>query len=313
MSELYSLRGEYGKLLAEFGKKDRNIVVLDADLAKSTKTETFQKAFPERFIDMGIAEADMMATAAGLASAGKNVFCSTFAIFASGRAWDQVRNSICYPGWPVKIVVTHGGISLGEDGASHQANEDIALMRAIPGMTVIVPSDIYQLRNIFSEIVHYDSYLYVRLPRNKLPSLYSPNDTFRIGEAREIKKGRDITIIAAGTMVYRAYNTLERFNSLGIDAGLIDMFTIKPIDRAIIKNAAMNSGGILVCEEHQKDGGLGDAVASVLCEEYPSPLEKVGIDNSFGESGTPDELFRKYCLDEESILDKGKELYDRIS
>lgn len=313
MSESYSLRGEYGKLLAEYGKKDNSIVVLDADLAKSTKTETFKKVFPDRFFDMGIAEADMMATAAGLASAGKNVFCSTFAIFASGRAWDQVRNSICYPGWPVKIVVTHGGISLGEDGASHQANEDIALMRAIPGMTVLVLSDIHQLRNLFKSVVNFNSYLYMRLPRNKLPAIYSHDDTFTIGKAAEIKKGSDITIIASGAMVHRAYNTLSRFKSMGIDAGLIDMFTVKPIDRQAIIKTAGNTKGILVCEEHQKDGGLGDAVASVLCEEYPLPMEKVGIENSFGESGKPEELFIKYGLDEESILAKGKHLYDRIS
>ena len=312
MPELYSLRKEYGKMLVEKGKENNNIVVLDADLAKSTQTEAFKKVFPERFFDMGIAEADMMSTAAGLASTGKVVFCSSFALFASGRAWDQVRNSICYPGWPVKIVVTHGGISLGEDGASHQANEDIALMRVIPKMTVIVPSDIHLFRNIFDDIINFKSYAYIRLPRNSLPEIYSSTDKFNIGKGIEIKKGKDITIIACGAMVHKAKNTLKRFEAMGIDAGLIDMFTVKPIDRDLITMAASKTKGFLVCEEHQIDGGLGDAVSAVLTETNPLPVERIGIMDTFGESGTPEELFEKYKLNEESIIEKGKYLYDRI-
>ncbi|MFO8062014.1 MAG: transketolase C-terminal domain-containing protein [bacterium] len=313
MTEKYSLRGHYGKLLTEAGRKYPNIVVLDADLAKSTKTEQFKKEFPGRFFDMGVAEADMMATAAGLASTGKNVFCSTFAIFASGRAWDQVRNSIAYPGWPVKIIVTHGGISLGEDGASHQANEDIALMKVIPGMTVVVPSDIVMLEGLFNEIIDFDSYIYVRLPRIKLPLVHSEDTKFEIGKGIELKEGRDITIIASGSMVHQANNTLRRFKSLDIDAGLVDMFTVKPLDRELLTRIAARTKGILVCEEHQMHGGLADSIASALGEIHPLPLERIGIEDSFGESGTPAQLFKKYKLDEESIIEKGKKLYDRIS
>ena len=312
MSETFSLRKEYGKLLVEYGERYKNIVVLDADLAKSTQTESFKKVFPDRFFDMGISEADMMATAAGLASAGKIPFCSTFAIFASGRAWDQVRNSIAYPHWPVKIVVTHGGISLGEDGASHQANEDIALMRVIPGMTVIVPSDVNQLKSIFRQIVEYDSYLYMRLPRNNLEMIYDENETFKIGQAKQLRKGSDITIITCGAMVNKAMNTVKRFASLGIECGIVDMFTVKPIDIQMIKSNADETKGILICEEHQKIGGLGEAVCSALSEIKPLPVEHIGLEDTFGESGNPDELFKKYKLDEESIIEKGKKLYDRI-
>ncbi len=312
MADMFSLRDEYGKILAEAGKTDKDIYVLDADLAKSTKTETFKKAHPERFIDIGISEADMMCTAAGLASCGKKVFCSTFAIFATGRAWDQVRNSIAYPKWPVKIVATHGGISVGEDGASHQAMEDIALMRVIPGMTVIVPSDIHMLRKLMPHVINFPSYMYMRLPRNKLPEIYTDKDTFEIGKAKEIKKGKDITIIANGAMVSIAMNTLKRFESMGIDAGLIDMFTVKPLDSDLLKEASGRTKAFLVCEEHQITGGLGSAVAEFISGIAPMPVERLGIMDTFGESGTPDELFRKYGLDEESIIYKGKTLYDRI-
>lgn len=312
MADKFSLRDEYGKILAEAGKTDKDIYVLDADLAKSTKTETFKKAHPERFIDVGISEADMMCTAAGLASCGKKVFCSTFAIFATGRAWDQVRNSIAYPKWPVKVVSTHGGISVGEDGASHQALEDIALMRVIPGMTVIVPSDVHMLRKLMPQIIDYPSYIYMRLPRNKLPELYKADDSFDIGKAKEIKKGKDITIIANGAMVSNAYNTLKRFESMGVDAGLIDMFTVKPLDEELLLDVCSRTKGILVCEEHQASGGLCGAIAEFTGTHKPMPIETVAIDDTFGESGTPDELFRKYGLDEETIIYKGKTLYDRI-
>lgn len=312
MADKFSLRDEYGKILAEAGKTDNDIYVLDADLAKSTKTEYFMKAHPERFIDMGISEADMICTAAGIASCGKKVFCSTFAIFATGRAWDQVRNSIAYPKWPVKIVATHGGISVGEDGASHQAIEDIALMRVIPGMTVIVPSDVHMLRRLMPVIIDFPSYVYMRLPRNKLPEIYTDKDAFEIGRAKEIRKGKDITIIANGAMVSIALNTLKRFESMGIDAGLIDMFTVKPLDSDILKEVSGRTKAFLVCEEHQITGGLGSAVAEFISGSKPMPVERLGIMDTFGESGTPEELFRKYGLDEESIIYKGKTLYDRI-
>ena len=312
MDKLYSLRGIYGKLLVEYGNKYKNIVVLDADLAKSTKTELFKKAFPDRFFDIGIAEADMMVTGAGLASTGKNVFCSTFAIFATGRAWEQIRNSIAYPEWAVKIIATHGGISVGEDGASHQALEDIALMKVIPDMTVIVPSCPIMLEYIMEDIIKYDKYLYMRLPRSNVHKIYKDNEIFEIGKGKTIKKGKDITIIANGLMVHRAMNTIKRFESMGIDVGLIDMFTVKPIDRDLIIETSKNTKAFLVCEEHQKTGGLADSVSRIIVENHLIPIERIGIDDVFGESATSDELFVKYHLDEESIIKKGKELYDRI-
>ncbi len=312
MPDLFSLRNLYGELLVEYAKTDKSIVVLDADLAKSTKTELFKKTFPKRFFDMGIAEADMITTAAGLASTGKNVFCSTFAIFATGRSWDQIRNSVAYPEWKVKIVATHGGITVGEDGASHQALEDIALMRVIPGMTIIVPSCPNMLKNIMKQIIDYKKYLYMRLPRNKVEKIYSENDTFKIGKGKVIKKGKDFTIIANGQMVEKAIHTLKRFSSLGMDVGLIDMFTVKPIDRDLIIETSKNTKGFLVCEEHQKDGGLADSVSRIVTENHLIPVYRIGVKDSFGESGKPEELLEKYKLNEESIIEKGKELYDRI-
>lgn len=312
MAELYSLREAYGKKLVELGEKYKDIVVLDADLAKSTKTDLFAKAYPERFFDMGIAEADMMVTAAGLASTGKKPFCSTFAIFAAGRAYDQIRNSIAYPHWNVKIAPTHAGISVGEDGASHQAIEDIALMRVIPGMTVLVPSDANMTASLTEELYRLESYAYLRMPRNELPMIYEKDEKFRIGGSRVLKEGKDIMIFACGAMVSIALNTVKRFESLGISAGVTDMYSIKPLDEETVLKYAKKVKGIITCEEHSVIGGLGDAIASVISMHSPVAMRKVGINDTFGESGTPQELFVKYGLTEEEIINKGREIYDRV-
>lgn len=312
MAELFSLREAYGKKLVELGALNKDLVVLDADLAKSTKTDLFAKAYPDRFFDMGIAEADMMVTAAGLASTGKKPFCSTFAIFATGRAYDQIRNSIAYPHWNVKIAPTHAGISVGEDGASHQAIEDIALMRVIPGMTVLVPSDANMTASLTEELYRLESYAYLRMPRNELPMIYEKDEKFEIGGSRVLKEGKDIMIFACGAMVSIALNTVKRFESLGISAGVTDMYSVKPLDEKTVLKYADRVKGIITCEEHSVIGGLGDAVASVVSQNNPVMLKKVGIEDTFGESGTPQELFVKYGLTEEEIINKGREIYDRV-
>jgi len=312
MSELFSLREAYGKKLVELGAKYKDIVVLDADLAKSTKTELFAKAYPERFFDMGIAEADMMVTAAGLASTGKKPFCSTFAMFATGRAYDQIRNSIAYPHWKVVIAPTHAGISVGEDGASHQAIEDIALMRVIPGMTILVPSDANMTAALTEELYHFESYAYLRMPRNEFPMVYNENEKFKIGGSKVLKEGKDIMILSCGAMVSMALNTVKRFESIGIDAGVMDLYSVKPIDKDAIVKYADKVKGFVVCEEHSVIGGLGCAVSEVLSENNPTIMKRVGIEDTFGESGTPREPFEKYGLTEEAILNKGREIYDRV-
>jgi len=310
MGEKKSLRETYGKTLVNLGKIHNDIVVLDADLAKSTKTELFKKEFPERFFDMGISEADMIGTATGLASAGFKCFCSSFAMFLTGRVYDQIRNSIAYPHWNVKLVSTHAGISVGEDGASHQCIEDIALMNVIPGMTVLCPSDSVMTEALTRELYEYESYAYMRLPRNDLELLYDEKDSFGIGKSFVHKIGADITIIACGAMVSVAKNTLLRFQSMGIDAGLVDMYSIKPLDSKTLEEVLSKTKGLLVAEEHSVIGGLGSSVAHFASEKKPIKMSFVGIEDVFGESGTPDSLFEKYNLTEEAILKKGKILYD---
>ncbi|MGE3063785.1 MAG: transketolase family protein [bacterium] len=312
MGEKKSLRDSYGKTLVELGRIHDDIVVLDADLAKSTKTELFKKEFPSRFFDMGISEADMIGTATGFASAGFKPFCSSFAMFLTGRVFDQIRNSIAYPHWNVKLVSTHAGISVGEDGASHQCIEDLALMRAVPGMAILCPSDAYMTADLTKKLYDYQSYAYMRLPRNELEILYKENDSFDIGKSATIKKGADITIIACGAMVSIAKNTLLRFQSMGIDAGLLDMYSIKPLDKQALLDALNTSKAILVAEEHSVIGGLSSAVAEFAALNRPVLMEFVGIEDTFGESGTPESLFEKYNLTEEAILKKGKMLYDKF-
>ena len=300
-------REAYGKALAQFGDK-YDIVVLDADLSKSTKTDTFKKKFPERFINCGIAEASMVSTAAGLASCGKIVFASSFAMFAAGRAFEQVRNSICYPHLNVKIGATHAGISVGEDGATHQSVEDIALMRSIPGMVVISPADEVESIAAVEAAIKYDGPVYLRFGRLGVPTI---NDEatykFEIGKGVQLKDGSDVSIIANGIMVPEALEAAKILQEEGINARVINIHTIKPIDADIIIKAAKETGAIVTAEEHNVIGGLGSAVAEVLSENAPAPLVRVGIQDKFGKSGKPAALLEEYGLTAKNIAAKAKE------
>lgn len=310
MSEKIATRVAYGKALAEIGKNE-NIIVLDADLSKSTKTDFFQKQYPERHFNIGIAEGNMMAMAAGLASCGKTVFASTFAVFAAGRAYDSVRNSIGYPHLNVKIGATHAGITIGEDGASHQMLEDIALMRAIPGMTVISPADAVSTAALVKLAAEMYGPVYLRLGRLDVPVIYEDGAQFQIGKGVQLKDGNDLTIIASGFMLDPAIKASEMLKEEGISARVIDIHTIKPIDSDIIIKAAKETGAIITCEEHNIFGGLGSAVSEVVVKNYPVPMEMVGLEDTFGESGKPYELVEKYGLTPENIFKKSKILLDR--
>ena len=300
-------REAYGNALVEFGQDER-IVVLDADLSKSTKTDSFRKKYPERFINMGIAEANMMATAAGLATCGKIVFASSFAIFAAERACEQVRNSICYPKLNVKIGATHAGISVGEDGASHQAVEDMGIMRSIPNMTVICPADAVETRHAVKAAIEYDGPVYLRLGRLALPVIYDESTyKFELGKGVTISEGSDVTIIASGLMVHEAITAKDMLAKEGISARLIDIHTIKPIDKDIIIKAAKETGAIVTAEEHNMYGGLTSAVCEVVAQNYPAPVKVVAIQDKFGKSGKPALLMKAYGLTPEAIVEKAKE------
>ncbi len=306
MSQKIATREAYGNALAEFGI-DSRIVVLDADLSKSTKTDTFKKKYPERFFNMGIAEGNMMSTAAGLATCGKIVFASTFAIFAAERACEQVRNSICYPALNVKIGATHAGISVGEDGASHQCIEDIAIMRSIPNMVVISPSDAVQARRAVKAAIEHDGPVYLRLGRLNVPVIYDESSyTYELGKGETVCDGSDVTIIATGLMVHTAIEAKTILENEGISARVIDIHTIKPIDKDIIIKAAKETGAIVTAEEHNIIGGLGGAVAEVLVQNYPAPVKMVGINDKFGKSGKPDKLMEIYGLTAQNIVDNAK-------
>lgn len=306
MAQKIATREAYGNALAEFGA-DPRIVVLDADLSKSTKTDVFKKEFPERFINMGIAEGNMMAVAAGIATCGKIVFASSFAIFAAERACEQVRNSICYPNLNVKIGATHAGISVGEDGASHQPVEDIAIMRAIPNMTVICPADAVETRHAVKAAIEIDGPVYLRLGRLAVPVLYDEsNYKFQLGKGITISDGQDVTIIATGLMVNTAIEAGQLLAEEGIKARIIDIHTIKPIDKDIIIKAAKETGAIVTAEEHNIYGGLGSAVAEVVSDNYPVPVKIVGIQDKFGKSGKPDKLMEMYSLTATHIVEKAK-------
>ncbi|MGI6124110.1 MAG: transketolase family protein [Acetivibrionales bacterium] len=307
MSEKMATRVAYGKTLAEIGQ-DENIVVLDADLSKSTRTDFFKDKYPERHFNIGIAEGNMMAVAAGLASCGKTVFASTFAVFAAGRAYDSVRNSIGYPHLNVKIGATHAGITVGEDGASHQMLEDIALMRAIPGMTVISPSDAVSTTALVKQAAQMNGPVYLRLGRLDVPVIYPTDTQFQIGKGVQVKDGKDITLIATGMMLDPALKAAENLEKEGVSARVIDIHTIKPIDADIIIKAAKETGAIVTCEEHNILGGLGSAVAEVVVKNCPVPMELVGVKDTFGKSGKPADLLVKYGLTAENIMEKSKEL-----
>ncbi|MDK2807086.1 MAG: transketolase [Thermoanaerobacterium sp.] len=296
-------REAYGKALVELGEKNKNVVVLDADLSKSTKTAEFQKAYPDRFFNIGISEQDMMGTAAGLATCGKIPFASSFAIFATGRAYEQIRNSIGYPKLNVKIAATHAGITVGEDGATHQSIEDISLMRGIPNMVVINPSDAEETRQaILAAAEHYGP-VYIRLGKMAVPDIHDKNYKFELGKGEIIREGKDIAIIATGIMVSIAIEAADKLKEEGINATVVNMHTIKPIDRELMVKVAKQTGKVVTAEEHSIIGGLGSAVCEVLSEEYPVKVKRIGINDTFGQSGTPKELLKYYNLTFQNIVD----------
>ena len=299
-------RDAYGKALVELGEKNPNVLVLDADLAAATKTGAFKKAFPERFFDTGIAESNMMGVAAGLATTGYTVFASSFAMFSAGSAFDQVRNTIGYPHLNVKIGATHAGISVGEDGASHQCCEDIALMRSIPGMVIINPADDIEARAAVLAAAELDGPVYMRFGRLAVPRIFDEDYKFEIGKAVTLKEGTDVTIIATGLMVNEAIEAAKELEAEGISVELINMHTIKPLDKAAVVAAAKKTGCIVTAEEHNVIGGLGDAVCDAVCAEFPVPVVKVGVEDTFGKSGPAVDLLHIFGLDAANIVSKAK-------
>ena len=299
-------RDGYGKALVELGEKNSNVLVLDADLAAATKTGGFKKAFPDRFFDTGIAESNMMGVAAGLATTGYTVFASSFAMFSAGRAFEQVRNTIGYPHLNVKIGATHAGISVGEDGASHQCCEDIALMRSIPGMVIINPADDVEARAAVFAAAEHDGPVYMRFGRLAVPRIFDEDYKFEIGKAVTLKEGSDVTIIATGLMVNEALIAAEELSKEGISAEVINMHTIKPLDKDAIIKSAKKTGCIVTAEEHNVVGGMGDAVCDAVCSEYPVPVVKVGVEDTLGKSGPAVELLHIFGLDADNIVKKAK-------
>ncbi|MBE6978344.1 MAG: transketolase family protein [Ruminococcaceae bacterium] len=300
-------RDSYGKALAELGAEYENLVVLDADLAGATKTAVFQKAFPHRFFDCGIAEANMVCMAAGLATTGLVPFASSFAMFAAGRAFEQIRNSVGYPHLNVKIGATHGGISVGEDGASHQCCEDFAVMRTIPGMVVMSPADDVEARAMVKAAYHHVGPVYMRFGRAAVPVVHEEGMHFEIGKGEVLRDGKDVAIIANGLMVYEALVAAQELADAGIDAMVINMATIKPLDEELVISAAKKCGKIITCEEHSIIGGLGEAVCGVLSEKLPTPVRRIGVNDVFGESGPAAALLKKYGLSAENIVAVAKD------
>lgn len=299
--KLESQRKEYGRALVELGAKNRAMVVLDADLSVSTRTAEFGKAYPDRFFNCGVSEANMVTTAAGLAMSGRLVFASTFAVFATGMTYNQIRQSIAYPSSNVKIVASHAGLSVGPDGATHQMLEDVGLMRGLPNMTVIVPSDSRQTYLATHALASFEGPAYMRFSRSDVPRVYPEDSEFRIGKAALLRDGKDISLIGAGQMVHACMMAAEQLAAKGIDASVIDMSTIKPLDTKIVEWCARQTGVIVTAEEHSIINGLGDAVSSAVCETYPVPVSKIGTRDTFGESGEATELLVKYGLSAEGI------------
>ena len=302
MAEKEATRNAYGKALVSLGAENPDIVVLDADLSKSTKTVDFAKKYPQRFFNMGVAEQNLMGTAAGLAAAGKIPFASTFAIFATGRAFEQIRNSIAYPQLNVKIAATHAGITVGEDGSSHQAVEDIAVMRAVPNMTVLVPADGEETRQVIRAAASYQGPVYIRMGRLDVPLLFDGNYRFEIGKANILREGTDAAIMANGIMVAMALEAAEELGQAGISVGVVNVASVKPLDVETIVRTAQQTKAVVSAEEHNIMGGLGGALAEVLAENAPVPMVRVGIKDTFGESGRPQELLEKYGLTRDALI-----------
>ncbi len=299
-------RNYYGKALAKLAETRKDVVVLDADLAGSTKTSEFRKVAPERFVEAGIAEQDMIGVAAGLAASGKTVFASTFAVFATGRCWEQIRLGCAYPKLNVKVVSTHCGISVGADGASHQALEDIAIMRALPNMVVISPADAYEAYAATLALADYKGPCYMRLGRADVPVLFDEDVGFEIGKAKKLRSGEDVSLIGTGQMVSLCMEAAEILEKEGISAEVINMSTIKPLDGAAVMDSVSKTGCAVTAEEHSVIGGLGSAVAEFLSENMPAPVVRVGTRDTFGESGDPDDLFKKYGLTAEDIAEAAR-------
>ena len=304
-------REAYGEALKEIGGKNEQIVVLDADLSKSTKTNVFAKAYPQRFFNVGIAEQNLVGTAAGLAASGKTPFVSTFAMFAAGRAFEQIRNSVCYPKLNVKVAATHAGLTVGEDGASHQAIEDVSLMRSLPNMTVLVPADEEETRQAIAWAAEYQGPVYIRLGRMSVDAVSPEGYVFAPAKAAVLTEGNDVTLIANGVMVTAALEAAKTLATEGIQARVINMASVKPLDAAAVVSAAKETGAIVTCEEHSIIGGLGSAVAEVLAEQAPAPMERVGVKDTFGESGKPKELLAKYGLTAADVAEAARRVVAR--
>lgn len=303
-------REAYGEALKKLAANNPNVVVLDADLSGSTKTSEFKKVAPERFFNVGIAEQDLIGTAAGMSIAGKIPFASSFAMFAAGRAFEIIRNTVAYPKLNVKIAATHAGLTVGEDGASHQAIEDISLMRSVPNMTVINPADSIEAEQAVLAAAEFNGPVYIRLGRMAVDDIYDENYKFELGKGVELKKGNDVTIIATGLMVQESLKAAKKLNEEGIDARVINIHTIKPIDKEIILNAAKETKAIVTAEEHSIIGGLGSAVLEALSDTYPVPVKRVGVLDTFGESGQPKDLLKKYNLTEKDIAEACKAIIE---
>ena len=311
MAEKIATRAAYGKALEELAAQEPNLVVLDADLSGSTMTKGFGAEHPDRFFDMGIAEANMVGVAAGLATCGKKPFVNSFAMFAAGRAWEQVRNSVAYPGLNVKVVGSHGGLSVGEDGASHQCCEDFALMRSIPGMVVICPADGVEAEAATKAAYEYQGPVYLRMGRLAVPMFHEDGFAFKIGKGEILREGTDIAIIANGLMTYEAIKAGEALEAMGIHARIVNMSTIKPLDEELVLKCAKECGKIITCEEHSIIGGLGEAVCSYLAETYPVPVKRIGVNDRFGCSGTAAEVLKAYGLSAEHIVEVTKAFLNR--
>lgn len=311
MAEKIATRESYGKAVTELGKVNKDIVVLDADLANATKSGVFKKEFPDRHFNAGIAEMNMVGLASGLSLAGKIPFVSTFAVFGTGRAYDMVRNSVCYPKLNVKLALTHAGLTVGEDGATHQMLEDIALMNALPNMTVIVPADGPEAEQVVKAAAEIDGPVFMRFARAATDVIFDENYKFEIGKAAEIREGSDVTLIACGIMVAKALEAAEILKGDGINARVINMSTIKPLDNAAVEKAAKETGAIVTCEEHSIYGGLGSVVSQAVSKSTPVPVEFVGVNDVFGESGKPDQLIKKYHIDVEDIVEAAKKAVGR--
>lgn len=309
--EKKATRQSYGEALLELGKSNKNVVVLDADLAGATKSGIFQKEFPNRFFDMGIAEQNMMATAAGMATCGKIPFASTFAVFATGRAYDQIRNSICYPNLNVKICGSHAGVTVGEDGATHQMLEDINIMKCLPNMKVICPSDDVQTKWAVKEMAEIDGPCYIRTCRLASNIIYDENQEFELGKAVQFGDGTDATVFATGICVSEALKAMEILKEKNINIRVVDMFSLKPIDRDIIINSAKETRNLISVEDHSVIGGLGSIIADVLSEEYPAKLVKMGVKDRFGESGKATVLMAKFEIDSTAIVKQVEELMEK--